>query len=261
MFKNLLRVLIAVVITATTYSAASATDRVALVIGNSRYLHLPRLAVPVNDAIDMTATLQALGFEVVSGIDLTKSEMDTRIGEFHEKAAEAKLALLFYDGHGLQVDDTNFFLPIDSELKSRTAIDFEAISADSVMRDMSSPTRPGIVLIDASRANKFASALQKCTRCLFAGRGLAAPNVGDNMLIVFATSPEQETRDGSGRNSAFTAALLKHLPESGAELRTVMRKVKAEVRESTQDSQDPWYVDSILPDVYLNAVGGIAPPP
>jgi uncharacterized caspase-like protein len=103
---------------------AAADKRVALVIGNSAYENVPRLQNPSNDASDMAAKLRGLGFEVVEGIDLGKRDMEKNIRAFAEQLNGADVALFYYAGHGLQVDQKNFLAPIDAQLKSESDLDF-----------------------------------------------------------------------------------------------------------------------------------------
>ena len=110
---------------------AAAEKRVALVIGNSAYQHTAALKNPSNDATDMAATLQQLGFDVIDGNDLTKEEMEQRIRAFAVKLAGADVGLFFYAGHGLQVDGKNFLAPVDAKLQSDTDLDFEAVELNA----------------------------------------------------------------------------------------------------------------------------------
>jgi uncharacterized caspase-like protein len=115
----------AVAFFATVQAVVAAERRVALVIGNSAYQSTAPLANPKNDAADVGATLSKLGFEVLSGTDLDKAGMDRTIRLFAEKLSGADLAVFFYAGHGLQVDNQNYLVPIDAKLSSAAALDFE----------------------------------------------------------------------------------------------------------------------------------------
>ena len=97
-------------------AAAVAENRVALVIGNAAYHQTPELKNPINDAADMTATLERLGFKVIKGFDLDKTAMDRAIRDFAAALTGADVGVLFYAGHGLQVAGTNYLVPVDAQL-------------------------------------------------------------------------------------------------------------------------------------------------
>src|SRR5688572_5842539 len=115
---------------------AAAQKRVALVIGNGAYAHAGRLANPVNDATDMAAALKRVGVEVVLGLDLDKRAFDGKIREFSRALAGAETGILFYAGHGLQVGQRNYLIPIDAQLLSERDLEFETVALDFVMRQM-----------------------------------------------------------------------------------------------------------------------------
>ena len=113
--------------------AVSAKERrVALVMGNSVYEHVSRLPNPVNDAEDLGSALERLGFEVTSGLDMEYREMRLALRDFSEKAADADVALIYFAGHGIEIDKINYLIPVNAELKSDRDIDFEAIRLDTV---------------------------------------------------------------------------------------------------------------------------------
>src|SRR5262245_35581891 len=128
--------LLAVAAHLATLAPAAAEKRVALVIGNSAYENVPKLANPSNDASDMAAKLKALGFEVVEGVDLGKRDMEKRIRAFAAALSGADVGLFYYAGHGLQVDQRNFLAPVDAQLKIESDLDFEAVELDLVLKNM-----------------------------------------------------------------------------------------------------------------------------
>ena len=254
MLKTALRALTVLLVSSIALSAAAlASDRVALVIGNSAYRNATELPNPRNDATDIGRTLEAMGFEVISGIDLERLGMEAKVREFVEKsqAPEVKVALFFYAGHGMQVNGKNYLIPIDAKLDTATAIDYETIESSKIIDRMSSDSRVGIVLLDACRDNPLSRSFKKKTRSA-AGDGLAQETSDGNMLIAFSTAPGKTALDGNGRNSPFTAALIKHLPERNQEFRGILTKVKFDVKEATQENQRPWSNDNFTTNVYLN---------
>ena len=151
---------------------ALAEKRVALVIGNSAYQHATPLVNPVNDAEDMAATLQGLGFEVTKGTDLDKPALDRMVSEFASALKGAKLALFFYAGHGIQVAGENYLVPVDAKLKSASALDFEAVRLDLIQRSMERETDANVLFLDACRDNPLSRNLARSmgTRSAAIGR-------------------------------------------------------------------------------------------
>ena len=219
---------------------AAADKRVALVIGNSAYENVPRLTNPSNDAADVATKLKALGFEVVEGIDLGKRDMEKRIRAFAEALSGADVGLFYYAGHGLQVDQRNFLAPIDAQLKSESDLDFEAVQLDLVLKNMVRNASTSIVFLDACRDNPLAANLAQVGRSLDVGRGLARVEAAASMMIVYATEPGKVALDGTGRNSPFTGALLRHIDTEGASISDVMIAVRNDVLSETSGKQRPF---------------------
>ncbi len=243
---------------------AMAAGKVALVIGNGNYLNANKLPNPTNDASDMMAALQNLGFTVIGGTDLDYAGMGGKIGEFEDAAREADVTLFFYAGHGMQVDGKNYLVPVNAKLDRASSLQFETIDAETVLHSMTGPGKTAIALLDACRDNplsrSFSRSLGK-TRSTAVQQGLAAPVfTGGGMLIGFATSPGDVAADGDGRNSPFTTALLKNIATPGLEIQQLMTRVKAEVYETTKESQEPWHNSSLRTELYLGGAS-VAPEP
>lgn len=239
------------------FIAASAVlaqgKRVALVIGNSEYIHTPRLANPKNDAADMAAVLQKLGFTVIEGRDLDKVAMDRKIRDFAQALIGAEIGLFFYAGHGLQVGGQNYLVPTDAELKAASALDFEMVRLDLVHRTMERETRTNVLIIDACRDNPLVRNLARAlgTRSAEIGRGFAPVESGEGTLIGFSTQPGNVALDGKGRNSPYAAALLKHLPKPGDDLPTILINVRNDVMEATGRRQVPWEHSALTAKFYF----------
>lgn len=222
--------------------AAAQGKRVALVIGNSDYKHTGRLENPKNDAADMAASLRKLGFMVVEGRDLDKAAMDRTIRDFAGALGGAQVGLLFYAGHGLQVAGQNYLVPIDAQLTTPSAIDFEMVRLDLIHRTMERETSTNIIIVDACRDNPLARNLSRAlgTRSTQIGRGFAPVESGDGTLISFSTQPGNVALDGTGRNSPYAAALLKHIAAPGDDLPTILINVRNDVMKATDRRQVPW---------------------
>lgn len=232
---------------------ALAEKRVALVIGNSAYQHVPQLANPRNDAADMAAKLEGLGFDVVSGEDLDFASMRNAAREFTKKLEGADLSLFFYAGHGLQVNGSNFMAPVDAQLASYNDLDYETLPMDLIVTAMERNTKVNLVFLDACRDNPLAENLARSmgTRSGSVGRGLSKLGTGVGSLIAFATQPGNVALDGEGRNSPFTTALLKHLGTPGQSVTDDLILVRKEVLDATQGKQVPWDNSSLTGPVVL----------
>ena len=231
--------------------------RVALVIGNGSYADAGILANPVNDAEDIAAKLRAMGFTVVDGYDLGKRELEGKIGDFADALEGASAGLFYYAGHGIQVDGRNYILPVDAKLNQPAKLKLEAIPIDDVMDLMQQQAGTSILILDACRNNPFARALtaKATTRAVQAAEGFAEINSAKGTFIAFSTAPGAVAMDGSGRNSPFAEALLKHIDQPGQSINDLMIAVRRDVVETTKDFQTPMSWDS-LTDRFSFVEGG-----
>ena len=167
-----------------------------------------------------------------------------RHGEAHQglrRGAERRRCRpLFYAGHGLQVDQRNFLAPVDAQLQSEADLDFEAVQLDLVLKNMVRNATTSIVFLDACRDNPLAANLAQVGRSLDVGRGLARVEAAASMMIVYATEPGKVALDGTGRNSPFTGALLRHIDTEGASISDVMIAVRNDVLSETSGKQRPF---------------------
>ena len=190
----------------------------------------------------MAATLERLGFAVLKGTDLSKAGMDAIIRQFPEAMGGAKAGLLFYAGHGLQVGGQNYLVPIDAKLTTSSALDFEMVRLELIQRAMERETSTNIIILDACRDNPLARNLARARRyALIPNRTRVCPSrVGEGTLISFSTQPGNVALDGSGRNSPFASALLKHIATPGDDLPTILINVRNDVMGATDRKQVPW---------------------
>jgi uncharacterized caspase-like protein/formylglycine-generating enzyme required for sulfatase activity len=236
--------------------------RVALIIGNSSYEFAGELANPKNDATDIAATLKKLGFQIVDGTDLGKAAMDRKIRDFATSLAGADTALFFYAGHGLQVGGINYLVPIDAQLSTAAALDFEMVRLDLVQRTMEREAKTNVIFLDACRNNPLARNLARAmgTRSADIGRGLAAAESGIGTLISYSTQPGNVALDGDGRNSPYAAALAAQLATPGQDLSTMLINVRTRVMRETADKQVPWEHSALTGRFYFVAEQ-VAPSP
>ena len=202
---------------------AQAEKRVALVIGNSAYQQVPALPNPTNDASDMAAALKALGFDVIEGHDLSQADMLATIHRFSEALQSVDAGLFFYAGHGLEVGNTNYLVPVDAKLGHEGDLAFEAVKLDLVLEQLEREAKTALVFLDACRDNPMAQTLARSmgTRSANVGRGLARVESGLGTFIAFATQPGNVALDGVGRNSPYLCRMA--LREDRSELSPAFR--------------------------------------
>src|SRR6202011_1205295 len=248
-----------------TAQAAKADRRVAFVVGNGAYKNVAQLPNPPIDAKAMAKLLRNVGFEVVEGANLTRDKMTEKLLDFGKKAEGADVAVFFYAGHGIAVNNTNYLLPIDADLKSEMDVKLgAAINVDLTLEQTRAAAKVKLVFLDACRDNPFAARIRsaKATRSVAVNSGLAEMKSGEGTLIAFATGPGQTALDGeAGTNSPFTRALMANIAAPGAEIQQAMTKVRAQVNEETNKNQLPWGHTNLIGEVYLNPQAATAEQP
>ena len=239
----------AVLIAATD---AYAEKRVALVVGNSAYQKVPALPNPLNDAGDIAASLERLGFAVRRLGNATFEDMRRGLLEFGREARDADMAVAFFAGHGMEIGGENWLIPVDAELRSDTDAENETISLRAVMLQVAKARNLGLVVLDACRNNPFAAKMQRSIRTRSVDQGLARTEPTDNVLVAYAAKDGTTANDGSGRNSPFTAALLNNLEKPGLEVTFMFRNVRDEVMSATRREQQPFVYGSLSKEaIYL----------
>jgi uncharacterized caspase-like protein len=234
--------------------------RIALVIGNGAYENATKLANPANDARIIAKALRGMGFEVIEGIDLKQDAMRRTVNDFLRGATNARIALAFYAGHGIQIDGKNFLLPVDVTLEGKD-LTAGMTEVDQMLAGLDDQIRTNIVIFDACRNNPVAQPAAGEGRSVQVRSGLAAPSglgkgatTGAGTLLAFATAPGQVALDGDGENSPFSSALARHMGTPGLEVQQMLTRVRAEVVAATGSKQVPWSNSSLLGEIYL--VGG-----
>ena len=226
---------------------AFADKRVALVVGMSNYQRVPQLANPARDADAMAALFRKAGFDVVdSERDLGVTDLRRIVREFAQTAADADVAVVYYAGHGIEVDGTNYLIPADARLLSDFDIEDEAVSLDRVLKALESAKRLRLVILDACRDNPFAKTMKRSLASRSVGRGLAKvePTTSDT-LIAFAAKAGAVASDGDGQNSPFAVALVKYITEPGLDLRIAFGRVRDDVLHNTANRQEPFVYGSL----------------
>ena len=227
--------------------SATASSRVALVIGNSIYAHVPALANPRNDAADVGAALARLGFSVTRLDDADYAALRRGLQAFRREASAARIAVVFYAGHGIEVNKRNFLVPVDARLQIDGDVEYESVPLDLVMGAVHGASEFRLVVLDACRDNPFLASMKReegSTRSI--GRGLSrAEPAGGDTLLAYSAKEGTVALDGKGRNSPYTGALLRYLEEPGLEVGLMFRKVRDAVIEATGRRQEPYAYSSL----------------
>lgn len=260
-----------------------AAEKIALVVGNSQYRSVGKLTNPVNDAADMAVSLGRLGFQVKHLTDLDLNGFRRALIEFGNSARTAESAVIFFAGHGVEIDGKNWLIPIDAEIKSEVDVYAEAINLETLIDISVMPKVIGLVVLDACRNNPFSATTVVAGRALSGdrpdpkaeaprtalgtdssktapasvamtdslSRGLAPVEVTDNVLVAFAAAAGTVANDGTGRNSPYSGALLRHVEKPGLEINYLFRNVHDDVVKETGSQQPVVYGTLSSEEVYL----------
>ena len=255
--RGWLSALCGLMLIALSVNAAAAETRVALVVGNSAYKNTSlNLNNPKNDAQDVAAALRTLGFEVIVAVDATKRDLDLAMTQFGRAATNADAALFFYAGHAIQYQGRNYLLPVDADLEDEVSLRFQTTSLDDVRAAVERASGVKIMILDACRNNPIVDTLKRrmmgMNRGLDLTRGLARIDRAEGIIVAYATAADEVAADGQGRNSPFSAALIKHLQEPGLEIAKMFRRIAADVVETTHGRQRPEIYVSLIDEYYIN---------
>jgi len=231
-----------------TPSDAAAEARLALVIGQSAYRTVPELPNAANDAKGMTELLGNAGFTVTTAANLAQNEMRAAISDFAGKVGASgadTVALVFYAGHGLQIDGENYLVPVDLDPKREADIPLQGVRLNDLLNTLGAlPTRARIFMLDACRNNPF-PALSG------AGHGLAIVDTkagAPGSFISYSTSPGAEAEDGNGIDSPYTTAALTIAKQPNLPIEEVFKRIRVAVAQSTDGRQIPWESSSLTTD-------------
>ena len=267
--KRLGSVVVATIAAALISGTAFAEKRVALVIGNDRYVNLPQLQKAANDADAVGNTLAKLGFEVVRGRDLGRQGMIDKLAEFTTRLEAGDTAVYFYAGHGVAIGNVNYLVPTDAP-----AADLEArvrgasvAEPDVIAEIQAKGARVAVLVLDACRDNPFP---RQGTRSVGNTRGLASSSPARGVFVLYSagagqTALDRLTRNDPDRNSVFTRVFIEQLAKPGLHLGDlaveVREKVAAIALKATNDrgeaaphEQTPAYYDQTIGGrVFLNS--------
>lgn len=226
---------------------AHADRRVALVIGNSAYKSAPKLGNPVNDATLVGGMFKKAGFDSVDvRLDLSASEMRRMLREFAGRSRDAEMAVIYYAGHGIELDGNNYLIPTDATLETDGDVLDETIPVERALFAVEPAKQLRLIILDACRDNPFAKTMKRTLASRAVGRGLAKVEpTSPNTMIAFAAKAGSTASDGDSRNSPFAAALVEHLPKPGLDLRKAFGFVRDDVLKATGYKQEPYVYGSL----------------
>ncbi len=242
-------------------AAYANASKVALVIGNARYKSAPVLLNPENDAQDMAEALAEIGFDVTIKLDADMSTLNDALSDFTQKSEAADIAIVYYAGHGIELDGRNYLIPTDAGLEKESQIRYKALELDLFESAVSGARKLRVVFLDACRNNPFAERIVTRggkSRSLV-GRGLASVEPAGGTVIAFAAKGGTTASDGDGRNSPYTKALLRHIREPDLDVNMLLRRVRDEVKRDTNNQQEPYDYGSLPAEtISLNPSGSRA---
>ena len=249
--KHLLLVAMAVILSMLDNQTVAQTtgSRVALVIGIKDYQFVSPLQNTLNDAKDMAATLKTKGFEVVELYDPPgKRQMQDAIIRYFDllQKNSNSVGVVFYSGHGMQVDGSNYLIPASANMKIKADIEDQCLNMDYVMRAIEQAgNKLNIFILDACRNNPFKGFYRS------GEQGLNMVSTPKGSYIVYATKPGAVASDGTGRNGLFTSNLLKHMNATGLNIEQVFKRVAADVSAQSNDTQRLWIASDYTGDFFF----------
>lgn len=224
---------------------ANTARKVALVIGNSSYKNAP-LKNPGNDARDFAKLLRNLGFEVIEKTNSNRRTMLGAINLFAKKLKNADIGLFYYSGHGMQIANENYLIPLGLDVKSEVDVESDAVKAMRVIGKMyEAGNKLSVIILDACRNNPFARSFRS------SASGLARMPAPKGTIIAYATSPGSVAEDGRGRNGTFTKHLLTAFTQSGLDIQDMFNEAGMQVMQETGDKQIPWTSNTPIPKFFL----------
>ncbi|MEM7426974.1 MAG: caspase family protein [Pseudomonadota bacterium] len=288
MLTRVIFLVLTLVATCAASVSAWAEERFALVIGNANYQGASALANPIRDAEAVTELLHAADFDVTAALDLGQAEMRQAVSAFAAKVAQKgddAVALVYFAGHGIQMDGANYLLPVDVKVSRASDVALQAVRLSDVMDTISRiPAKTRIVILDACRNNPFETVLASADRGLArldgstgnlqpqgflnkaivpvktVPQGLAVVTAPPGSLVVYSTSPGATAADGRGTNSPFTAALVNAAKTPGAPIEAVLRDIRLSVHKSSEGKQTPWEVTALTqPFSFFPGAEGVEP--
>ena len=240
-------------------TSAIAENRFALVVGNSNYATAGTLPNAKNDAALIAQSFEAMGFETEVLIDADEDTFGAALDALATQHEDTDVIAVYFAGHGLQKNGTNYLVPVDAELKSESSIERETISLNTLI-DVIKPVPISLIFLDACRNNPWADRMIKSaaskSRDVSVRRGFAVVRPEGDMLITYATLPNAVASDGAGNNSPFARALARHMVTPDTEVSVLMKRVTNDVLEETLGDQRPQQLSQMKREFYFRQTEG-----
>jgi uncharacterized caspase-like protein len=245
--RAFLGIVLTVLLTLLISQPALADKRVALVIGNSAYQKVAKLPNPANDATAVVGMFKSAGFDLVEAkFNLAANDLRRTLREFGAKSRDADVAVIYYAGHGIELDGNNYLIPVDATLETDADVLDETVPLDRVLFAVEPAKQLRLIILDACRDNPFAKTMKRTIASRAIGRGLAKVEpTSPNTMIAFAAKAGSTASDGDSKNSPFAAALVEHLPKPGLDLRRAFGFVRDDVLKNTGNKQEPYVYGSL----------------
>ena len=224
---------------------AASARKVALVVGNAAYASTERLKNPVADATLTANTLRKLGFHTSLATDRNTAQLKADLDAFGQAARGADIAVFFYAGHGIAVENINYLLAVDQKLATATSLDMkrQGISLRWIESLLRQDMGVSVIVVDACRNPLLRGVPQQ---------GMAAaPRAARGMLTFYSTAPGALARDGTGANSDFSAVFNRHLARPDLSLKQIVEATQRDVSAETGDTQVPWVSSGLVGDAHL----------
>ena len=229
--------------------AIKSRNKVALIIGNGKYKYVPRLKNPTSDAQAIADSLGNNGFDVHDLVlDNGRNGMIESLKSFSVAARNAEVALIYFAGHGLEVDGNNYMIPVDAKLAHQTDLAFEAVELEQIVAVVEEASELGVVILDACRDNPFINSMQLNSSTRSLARGLKPVEPRRGVLVAYAAkhgTVALDALDGRQRHSPYTQALLDHLPTDDLDISLMFRRVSDQVWDTTGGRQLPYIYGSL----------------
>lgn len=226
---------------------------IALVIGNSTYQRAQSLQTASNDANYIAKTLTELGFEVLSGVNQNKRQMETLIDNFGRKLAETKsVGLFYYAGHAIQVNGENFLVPVEADILKERETSEKAIPLNTILSKMTTAkNKQNFVFLDASHKNPFVRKWYGDRISSPVREGLARISPPANTILFYSAEPNKVAPERCEKFGFFAEAILKHIKNPNLEFNNLAKMVSAEVSEKTEKRQIPLKDGSLAKGFYF----------
>jgi uncharacterized caspase-like protein len=229
----------------------------ALVIGNGNYENVGKLKNPTNDSKAINNALSSIGFDTVYGENLSLKDFKKTLKSFFQKVDSSQIALFYYAGHGLQYNNNNYLVPIDTNIELEHDIADETISLEYIQNIFNEiNSKLSLFILDSCRDNPFADKITSFTgRSIAFDRGLANTTIQtkSQSIIAFATSPNSIAQDNINENNGiYTKHLLNHITTNNIKVEDIFKRTTKDVLQATNHSQEPWTNLKTYDDFYLN---------